>query len=163
MTLPRPKIISLCLSAALWVGAAAYAQSAAPVAVDAAWARATVAGQKATGAFMRLTASETMRLVRVQSPVAGVAEVHEMSMEGNIMKMRAISGLDLPMGKAVELKPGSYHVMLMDLKEPLAKGAHIPLTLVFKNAQGTESQLQVEMPVATQSPSMKGGSVPLMH
>lgn len=159
MTFLRLKTASLCFVAALWVSTTAYAQSAAPVAIDASWARATVTGQKATGAFMRLTASETMRLVRVQSPAAGVAEVHEMAMEGNIMKMRAIAGLDLPAGKAVELKPGGYHVMLMDLKQPLAKGTHVPLTLVFQNAQGAESQLQIEVPVAVQSPN--GSALPV--
>ena len=122
--------------------------------MDGAWARASVVGQKATGAFMRLTASEATRLVRAQSPVAGVTEVHEMSMEGNVMKMRAVAGLDLPAGKAVELKPGSYHVMLMDLKQPLLKDAHVPLTLVFQNAQGVQSQMQVELPVAVQAPGM---------
>ncbi|MEI8157805.1 MAG: copper chaperone PCu(A)C, partial [Burkholderiales bacterium] len=79
-----------------------------------AWARATVPGQKATGAFMKLTAKEGTKLVAISSPVAGVGEVHEMKMEGDVMKMRAVTGgLDLPAGKAVELKPGGYHVMLM--------------------------------------------------
>lgn len=141
------------VAAALCVGATVHAQTAAPVAVDAAWARATVAGQKATGAFMRLTATEATRLVRAESPSAGVTEVHEMTMNGNIMKMRAIAGLDLPAGKAVELKPGSYHIMLMDLKAPLTKGTQVPVTLVFQNAQGTESQMQVDVPVALQPPA----------
>ena len=147
---------SLFFTAALMAGSA-HAQTAAPVAVEGAWARASVQGQKATGAFMRLTASEATRLVRAESPVAGVTEVHEMKMDGDLMKMRAIPGLDLPAGKAVELKPGGYHVMLMDLKAPLAKGSNVPLTLVFKNAQGAESQLKLEVPVAAQSPAMPSG------
>lgn len=144
----------LIAALALWAGAA-HAQSSAPVAADGVWVRASVQGQKATGAFMRLTAQESTRLVGVASPVAGVAEVHEMKMEGDVMKMRAIAGLEIPAGKSVELKPGGYHVMLMDLKQPLAKGDSVPLTLVFKNAQGVESKLELQAPVAVQ-----GGTAP---
>jgi copper(I)-binding protein len=77
------------------------------------WVRATVPAQKATGAFMQITSAQDARLVEARSPVAGVVEVHEMVMEKEVMKMRAIKGLDLPAGKTVELKPGGYHVMLM--------------------------------------------------
>ena len=146
----------LLLAATLLAGAA-QAQTAAPVAVDGAWARASVQGQKASGAFMRLTAPEATRLVRVESPVAGVAEVHEMKMEGDVMKMRALPGLDLPAGKAVELKPGGYHVMLMDLKAPLVKGTSVPLTLVFQDAKGVESREQVQLPVDTKAPGAPQG------
>jgi copper(I)-binding protein len=125
--------------------------------VKGAWARATVQGQKASGAFMQITARENATLVSVSSPVAGVAEVHEMKMEGDVMKMRALDkGLALPAGKAVELKPGGYHVMLMDLKLALQKDTTIPLTLVFKDAKGLESRSEIKVPVATVAP---GGSV----
>lgn len=124
-----------------------------PVEVQGAWARASVPGQKATGAFMTLTASEGAQLVGVESAVAGVAEVHEMKMDGDIMRMRAVQGgLDLPAGKAVQLKPGGYHVMLMDLKAPVAKDSTIPLTLVFKDAQGVESKVELQVPVSTAPP-----------
>ena len=86
-----------------------------------------------------------------------MTEVHEMKMEGDVMKMRAITGLDLPAGQAVELKPGGYHVMLMDLKAPLAKGSTVPVTLTFKNAQGAESKLELQVPVQAQMPAMQGG------
>ena len=131
--------------------APAWAQSAA-VQVEGAWARASVQGQKGTGAFMRLTAKDGARLVRAESPAAGVAEVHEMKMDGDVMKMRAMPALDLPAGKTVELKPGSYHIMLLDLKAPLAKGSAVPLTLVFQDAQGTESRLDLSLPVAAAAP-----------
>lgn len=146
----------LLFSAALLAGAA-QAQTAAPVAAEGAWARASVQGQKATGAFMRLTANEATRLVRAESPAAGVTELHEMKMEGDVMKMRAVPGLDLSAGKALELKPGGYHVMLMDLKAPLAKDTLVPLTLVFKSAQGVESQLQLQVPVTLQGPAAHAG------
>ena len=105
---------TVTLAAALASGAAMAHDDA--IKVEGAWARASVQGQKATGAFMRLTAKDGARLVRIESPVAGVSDVHEMKMEGDVMKMRALPALDLPAGKTVELKPGGYHVMLMDLR-----------------------------------------------
>ena len=136
------------------------AQSAAaqtpPVQIDAAWARATVPGQKGTGAFMTLTAGQSLRLVGVSSPVAGIAEIHEMKMEGDVMRMRAIAGLDLPAGKKVELRPGGYHLMLMDLKQPLTKDTQIPVTLRLQNAQGQTTQVQLSVPVSLQAPAGAG-------
>ena len=132
---------------------AAMGQSAAPaVKVEAAWARASVPGQMGTGAFMTLTAKDGAKLVGASSPAAGVAEVHEMKMEGNVMKMRATPALDLPAGKPVELKPGGYHLMLMDLKAPLAKDTSVPVTLTFKDARGVESRMEVKVPVRATAP-----------
>jgi copper(I)-binding protein len=148
-------IAGLCLATGSWAQTApATAKPAvkAAVQVEGAWARATVPGQKGTGAFMSLTAAQATRLVGVASPVAGVAELHEMKMVGDVMKMSAIAGLDLPAGQAVLLKPGSYHLMLMDLKRPLAKDSTVPVTLRFKDAKGVESQLEVLLPVATTAP-----------
>jgi copper(I)-binding protein len=122
------------------------------VQVEAAWIRATVPGQRGTGAFMRLTAPEGLRLVGVSSPVAGVAEVHEMRMEGDVMRMRAIPFLELPPGKKVELKPGGHHLMLMDLKQPLTKDTQIPITLSLQNAQGQTRQQQISVPVGLAAP-----------
>jgi copper(I)-binding protein len=137
----------------------AGAVSAQTVDVKDAWARPSVPGQTATGAFMTLTAKDGAKLVSVASPVAGVAEVHAMKMEGNVMKMRAVQGgLDLPAGKAVALKPGAYHVMLMDLKQPLLKGSTIAMTLVFKDAKGHESKTELAVPVSMTPP---GGAAPM--
>jgi copper(I)-binding protein len=140
-----------------------YAQS---VEVKDAWVRTSVPGQKATGAFMKITAKDGAKLVAVSSPAAGVAEVHEMKMEGDVMKMRAVQGgLDLPAGKTVELKPGGYHVMLMDLKAPLPKDSTLPLTLVFKDAKGVESKVELKVPVSTMAPgaaAAKAGDMPAM-
>lgn len=155
-----PRITSSLLVAAALASGLAQAQTAAPVTVDGAWVRASVQGQKATGAFMRLTASEATRLVGAASPAAGVTEVHEMKMEGDVMKMRAIPALELPAGKTVELKPGGYHVMLLDLKAPLAKDTAVPLTLVFQDAKGAESTLNLSVPVATTPP---GGGAAAGH
>ena len=148
------KLSQLTLAAlmAAAVSTSAVAQS---VEVKDPWVRAAVPGQTGTGAFMKITARNGARLVSASSPVAGVTEVHEMKMEGNVMKMRALEGgLELPAGKTVELKPGGYHVMLMDLKGPLARDSTVPLTLVFKDAKGAESRIELKVPVST---------APVMH
>jgi hypothetical protein len=133
--------------------AVAFAQN---VTVTDAWARATVQGQKATGAFMKITAKDSAKLVSVSSPMAGVVEIHEMKMEKDVMKMAALpNGLDLPAGKAVELKPGGYHVMLMDLKAPLAKDTTVPLTLTLQDAKGVKSNVELKVQVGMQAPTMQ--------
>jgi copper(I)-binding protein len=119
--------------------------SAAGITVSEAWVRPTVAGQKATGAFMKLTAKESAKLVGVSSPVAGVAEIHEMKMEKDVMKMAAIPSLNLPSGKTVELKPGGFHVMLMDLKSQIANNSKVPLVLHFQDAKGVKSQMDIQL------------------
>lgn len=151
------KLKSLMMAAALAsVALSAVAEGA--VEVQNAWARATVKGQMASGAFMTLTAKDGAKLVGAASPVAGVAQVHEMKMDGGVMKMNEVKGgLDLPAGKAVALKPGGYHVMLMDLKEQLVKDSTVPVTLIFKDAKGVESKLELKLPVATTAPDGMAG------
>ena len=154
------KFKALSLIAALAAGTV-FAQT---VEVKDAWARTSVPGQKATGAFMKLTAKDGAKLVAIATPAAGVAEVHEMKMDGDVMKMRAVpGGLDLPAGKTVELKPGGYHVMLMDLKAALPKDSTVPMTLTFKDAKGVESKLELTVPVATVAPGAKAGDMPAMN
>lgn len=146
------KFKTLTLFAALTVSLLSTAM-AQTVDVKNAWVRSSVPGQKATGAFMTLTAKEGAKLVGVSSPAAGVTEVHEMKMDGDIMRMREVTGgLELPAGKAVELKSGGYHVMLMDLKAALPASSTVPLTLVFKDAKGVESKLALTVPVAAVAP-----------
>ena len=112
-----------------------------------AWVRGTVAGQKATGMFAQISSAGGGRLVAVSSPAAGVVEIHEMAMDGNVMKMRAVPALDLPAGKAVDLKPGGYHVMLMDLKQPLKAGDTVPVTLVVEGADKKRESVEVKATV----------------
>ncbi len=112
-----------------------------------AWVRGTVEQQKATGAFMQITSAQGGKLVAVQSPVAGVVEIHEMSMQGNVMSMHSIPDLALPAGQAVELKPGGYHVMMMDLKQPLKAGELVPLTLIVEGKDGKRESIEVKAPV----------------
>ena len=144
--------ISRCLTAATL--ALCTIAAAAQTTVKDAWVRGTVAQQKASGAFMQITSAQGGRLVSVQSPAAGVAEVHEMAMDGNVMKMRAVDGgLELPAGKTVELKPGGFHVMLMDLKQPLKDGDRLPLTLVVEGRDGKRETLEVKATVRSLAPA----------
>ncbi len=148
--------LSKHLIAAAFITTCAVSAFAQNVTVTDAWARATVQGQKATGAFMKITAKDNAKLVGVSSPAAGVAEIHEMKMDKDVMKMAALpNGLDLPAGQAVELKPGGYHVMLMDLKAPLAKDTTVPVTLTFQDAKGVKSNVVLNVQVGMQAPMMQ--------
>jgi copper(I)-binding protein len=101
---------------------------------------------------MRITASEPLTLVAASTPVAGVAEVHEMKMEGDVMRMRAAGPLALAPGKPLELKPGGHHIMLMELKTPLAPNTRFPLTLSFRNAKGETRRVELSVPVSVRAP-----------
>jgi len=128
---------------AVFLSLAACAAQA-QVDITGAWVRATVQGQKATGAFMSLTAKKTTRLVGIKTDAAAVAEVHEMSMDKDVMRMRAIPALDLPAGKTVTLKPGGYHVMPVD--------SHVQLTLLFEDAAGVKSQQELHLMTTAKAP-----------
>ena len=119
------------------------------------WIRATVPEQKTTGAFMQLTSGSDTRLIEARSAVAKTVEVHEMKMDGNIMKMNAVPALDLPAGKTVELKPGSYHVMLVDLKGQVKAGDSVPLTLVFEGKD--KKRETVDVKATARASNEKGG------
>ena len=137
----------LISAALIALTANAWAQGTASVEIKDPWVRATVAQQKSSGAFMQLTAKADSKLVEVKSPVAGVVEIHEMAMADNVMKMRQVPGLALPAGKAVELKPGGYHVMLMDLKGPVKDGDTVPFTLVFEGKDGKRENVEIKASV----------------
>lgn len=160
---------------ALWVGAAPWIVHAkdpavaakttpsadsskqAAVTVSDAWIRASVSGQQATGGFMDLTAAQAMTLVGFESPVAAQAELHEMAMDGDVMRMRAIDSLALPANQTVSLKPGGHHLMLMGLKKTLTAGQSVDLTLLLKSTDGKVVKHTVKVPVKAQSPMMGGG------
>ncbi len=132
------------LIASLLFSATPYAL--AQVQVTDPWIRGTVPLQEATGAFMQLQSPKDTRLTDAASPVARV-EIHEMSHQGDVMRMRQIEGLDLPAGKTVALKPGSYHLMFMGLKAPLKEGESVPLTLTFKDGSGKQETVELSVPV----------------
>jgi copper(I)-binding protein len=120
--------------------------NAGAIRIEAPWLRATPGGAKVAGGYLKLTntGKETDRLVGGSSPVAGGFEVHEMRMDGSMMIMRELpDGLELPPGQSVELKPGSYHIMLVDLKQTLKEGDRIKGTLQFEKAGKVEVEYSV--------------------
>lgn len=127
------------------------ASAAAQVTVRDAWVAATVAGQRGTGAFMTLQAKDSVRLKGAASAVAGVVEIHEMKMDGNVMKMRPVAELALAAGSEVELKPGGMHVMLMDLRRPLVAGERVELELRVETADGRRMTVPVAAEVRSRS------------
>lgn len=153
------QLITTSLASAVLALSATSLWAQTSVKVEDAWVRGTVAQQKATGAFMRLTADKNARLVAVSSPVAGVVEIHEMALENDVMRMRQIPGLDLAPGRAMDLKPGGYHVMLMDLKQALKGGDVVPITLVFEDDAKKRFTQDVKAPVT----ALGGGNAPMPH
>ena len=134
--------------------------AAADLEVASPWVRGTVPAQKATGAFMQLSSKGGVSLVGVGSPAANIVEIHEMVMDNNVMKMRAVPRLEVEAGKVLELKPGSYHVMLIDLKKPLAKGEIVPITLRVegkdKKVETVEIKAEVrDLTARTPAPAME--------
>lgn len=119
----------------------------AQVKVTEAWVRGTVEGQHATGGFMKLISPLDAALVAAASPAASVVEIHQMAMEGGMMKMRAVDRVPLPAGKTVELKPGGYHLMLMSLKQPMKAGDVVPVTLTLEDGAGKRTNVEVNATV----------------
>ena len=138
--------------AAMMITVAAYAQRSADIDVKSAWARSTVQGQLGTGAFMQLMSRDGARLLGASSDVAGIVEIHEMAMEGNVMRMRPIRTLELPPGGTVELKPGGHHMMLMDLKRPLAAGEKIKVELRLETRDKKLVSQPIEVEVRPRAP-----------
>jgi periplasmic copper chaperone A len=117
----------------------AFAQEykAGQIRIEGPWIRATPAGAQVAGGYMKIenTGNDADRLVGGTTGIAGKFEIHEMKMVGTVMKMRELDkGLEVPAGGSVELKPGSYHLMLMDLKTQPKAGDRIKGTLVFEKA-----------------------------
>lgn len=139
---------------ALVVAAAACSSALAQVQVTGAWVRGTAGAQKTTGAYLELTSTRGATLVGVESADAALAEIHEMRMEGNVMRMRAVPRLDLPAGTKVELKPGGYHVMLIGLKKSLAKGESVPLRFRIENMD--KSVTLVDVTAEVRAPAAGG-------
>ena len=144
------------------------AAASAQVTITDPWVRGTVPAQRATGAFMRLQADQDLRLVAASSPVAGVAEIHEMVMQDKVMKMRRVDGIALGKGKPLELKPGGYHVMLMDLKGQVKDGEVEPVSLVFEGKDGKKQTVEVKAPArplnaAAKTDPSQGGHAGMKH
>ena len=140
------KLAGAAAGAALWLAAMpVFAQAL--LHVDEAWVRATVPGQPVAAAYMKLVASVPLRLVRIATPAAKTAQIHAMSNEDGITRMRELAALDLPAGQIVNLAPGGMHLMLFDLSAPLRDGERVRLTLTVRDRAGNESSQSVDAPV----------------
>jgi periplasmic copper chaperone A len=145
MALRHLALAALCVVLALPAVALDYRLGA--IEIRQPWSRATPPTAEAGGGFLSLTNTGTTpdRLIAVKSPAADKVEIHEMKMEGNIMRMRAVEkGIEIPPGATVELKPGGFHVMFMGLRAPFAKDTKVPLTLVFEKAGSIDVELVVQ-------------------
>lgn len=136
---------TLALASGMLLAAPAWAE----VKVDGPWVRGTTASQQTTGAFMTVISSGDAALVAASSPAAGIVEIHEMRMDGSAMRMRHVDELALPAGKRVDLKPGGYHIMLMDLRRQMQAGTKVPLLLKIRNRDGTLSEVAVTAEVTS--------------
>jgi periplasmic copper chaperone A len=134
----------LSMAAAL---ALAAGSAAAQTEVKEPWIRATVPGQMGTGMFAQITSARGGKLVSASSPMASIVEIHEMAMDGGVMKMREVPAVELPAGRSVELKPGGFHVMLMDLKQTMKAGDVVPVTLVVQGGDGKRESITVRAEV----------------
>jgi len=142
------RTIAFALLAATVLSGAALADDylAKTLRISGPFTRATPPGAKVAGAFLSIEnqGKEADRLVSASSPVAGLVEIHEMVVDGGLMKMRAVKGIDLKPGATVELRPGGYHVMLQDLRQPLKPGEQFPMLLTFEKAGVVEIKVNVE-------------------
>ncbi|WP_041761622.1 copper chaperone PCu(A)C [Brevundimonas subvibrioides] len=142
-------LLSACLLTLAACGQASAPAGPATVAVSDALCRPTPNGRDVTGCYLTLTASQADRLISVGSPVSGLAQIHEMKTENGMMMMGELKdGLALPAGEAVSLAPGGNHIMLLQLKQPLAAGEQVPLTLTFEHAQPVGVRAAVGQPPA---------------
>ncbi|UVL32515.1 copper chaperone PCu(A)C [Pseudomonas sp. B21-041] len=137
-------------------------QVSAQTKVDDAWVRATVPTQSASGAFMTLTADSDSKLLSVATSAAKIVQIHEMTMNGDVMKMGEVKSVALPAGKAVKLDPNGYHVMLMGLTGQLKEGETVPLTLIVENSKGEKETIKVKAPVRALT-NMEGHDHSKMH
>ena len=141
-------LLNALLAAVVSFGLVGFAQAqnakVGSLQIENAYTRATVPGQMAAGGFMKIENKGGVDLlVSASSPVAGEVQLHEMAMEGNVMKMRQVKDIAVPAGGAVELKPGGLHLMFMNIKTPLTAGEAIPVKLKFAKA----GEVEVKFPV----------------
>lgn len=137
------KTLALLLAAFI---PALHAAPAAPlgVSIDSPWVKTTVPGGTVSAAYMQLRSETPVKLVKVESPVAGLVEIHDMKMNAGVMEMKAVDAVAVPGGVPVTLKPGGLHVMLMKVAKPIHAGDKVPLTLTFEGAQSKPVVLKVD-------------------
>lgn len=146
-------LVLLTLATFSLTGHAAAKLPAETVKISDAWVRSTNPGQAVGAAYMTLTSPKDTALTAVESDASKSVEIHSMSMKNGVMKMRMLETLDLTANKPYALAPGSFHLMLFDLKKPLAEGEVVNFTLHFKNKANVESTQQVQAKVLASSPA----------
>jgi len=143
----RKNVVCPCFSVAVvclaFVATSAFAQ----IKVENPWVRGAVPGQRSTGAFLDITSARDATIVKAESPVAGVVEVHVSEMKNDVMTMRAVPAVPLPAGKQVHFASGSYHIMLMDLKQPVKNGESVPLELTVEYPDRKRETVEVKAEV----------------
>ena len=157
------KLFCAALGAAWLISSvgASLAQSKGDLQLEKPWARATVPGASVGGGYLVIRNKGVAgdRLVGATSPVSALVEIHEMAMEKDVMRMREVKGVDVPAKKAVEFKPGGYHLMFMELKAPLKAGDKVPVTLRFEKAGELKAEFAVEAMGAGASQAPKHGAM----
>lgn len=117
------------------------------VAVIDSWARASVPGQSVGAAYMTFISADDSTFVRAETPIASSVEIHSMTMDNGVMKMRMLPELPLKAGKEEKLAPGGFHLMLFDLKKQLKAGEQLELKLTFRDASGKITQQTLRLPI----------------
>ncbi|MDQ1314404.1 MAG: periplasmic copper chaperone [Pseudomonadota bacterium] len=145
-------------AAAFLMGAVSLPAWAAEISVTDAWVRASMPGQKVSGAYMKIQSDADARLLGASSSAIPRVEVHEMKMDGDVMRMREVKAIDLPKGKTVSLEPGGFHLMLMNLPKPIVAGDVIPLVLTVES-DGKQQTVEVR----AEARAMGGGAMQHQH
>ncbi len=138
---------AICFTLLFALAACAKAEN--DITISNAWARATAPGQKVAAAYMNLISKEGATLTKAESNIAGIVEIHSMTMENDVMKMRMLDELVMPAGKTVSLEPGGYHLMLFDLKQSLDAGKSAEFKLHFRTKTGETKSVSVTLPIKT--------------
>ena len=156
----------LALGAGMMLASAAASAQTSDVQITDAWARATPGGAQTAAAYVSMESASGDKLTGVSTPAAQKADIHSMTMDNGVMKMRQVDGVDLPPGQKITLKPGGYHIMLTGLAKPLAEGQTFPLTLTFAKSSPQTVTVTVQKIGAMdpgKSMNMPGMDMPMHH
>jgi periplasmic copper chaperone A len=162
----RSKLLALCVFLLLALLAPATSAQTGGVEIRNAWARATPRAAQTAAVYATITAAADDRLTGASTPAAKQAQLHTMSMDNGVMKMRQVDGIDLAAGQAVTLKPGGYHIMLIGLAQPLSEGQTFPMTLSFAKAGAQDVAVTVQKVGAIRpgkGMDMPGMNMPMHH
>ena len=143
----KPAFVLALISSLLVASLIVACQAKTGVEITEGWVRANAPGQSVGAAYMTLTSPQDNMLIKVETSAAGTVEIHSMSMENNVMKMRMLEVLPLKAGKPEKLAPGGFHLMLFDLKTSLKAGENAAFKLSFKDNAGNITQQNVTLPI----------------